>query len=111
MQFDSTVMYWPPPTFQFPVWNMREDEAKYRGRVNQMFASTLDEYIADSKNKRSSYPTQHGRSGPVAIRYTWAALRVCRGWTYDQIAEKYRVAPQSVSEMVTKICDRIGLSG
>jgi len=111
IRFNSVVIYSPPPTFQFPNWDMREDEAKYRGRVNQMFASTLDEYIADSKKRRSSYSTQRGRSGPVEMRYAWAALRVCRGWTYDQIAEKYRVAPQSVSEMVTKICDRIGLSG
>jgi hypothetical protein len=111
VRFDLVVIYSPPPRFQFPVWNMQEDEAKYRGRVNQMFASILDEYIADSKKKRSSYSTQRRRSGPVEMRYAWAALRVCRGWTFDQIAEKYRVAPQSVSEMVTKICDRIGLSG
>src|SRR5260370_35829736 len=109
--FDSVVIYSHPPTFHFPIWDMGEDAAKYRRHVNQMFAVMRDEYIADSKKRRSSYSTQRGRSGPVEMRYSWAALRVCLGWTYDQIAEKYRVAPQSVREMVTKICDRIGLAG
>jgi hypothetical protein len=110
VQFDSTVMYWPTPTFQFPVWNMREDEAKYRGRVDQMFASMLDEYIEYSKKGRSSYPAQHSRSGPVEMRYAWAALKVCRGMTNEQIAEMYDVTPQAVGRMVAKVCDRVGLS-
>ena len=110
IRFDSEVIYWPPPTFQFPIWNMREDETKYRGRVNQMFASMLDEYIEYSKKGRSSYPAQHSRSGPVEMRYAWAALRVCRGMTYEQIAEMYHVSPQAVARMVAKVCDRVGLS-
>ena len=110
VRFDSMVVYWPPPTFQFPVWNMREDEAKYRGRVSQMFASMCDEYLEYSKKGRSSYPAQHSRSGPVEMRYAWAALRVCRGMTYEQIAEMYDVTPQAVGRMVAKVCDRVGLS-
>jgi hypothetical protein len=110
IRFNLEVIYSPPPTFQLPVWSMREDEAKYRGRVSQMFASMLDEYVADSKKRRSSYPTQYSRSGPVEMRYAWAALRVCRGMTYDQIAEMYHVSPQAVARMVAKVCDRVGLS-
>jgi hypothetical protein len=110
IRFDSVVIYSHPPAFQFPLWDMREDEAKYRGRVNQMFASKLDEYIVDSKKRRSGHPAQYSRSGPVEMRYAWAALRVCRGMTYDQIAEMYHVSPQAVARMVAKVCDRVGLS-
>jgi hypothetical protein len=110
VQFNSVVIYSPPPRFRFPVWNMQEDEVRYRSRVNQMCASMMDEYIEKSKTRRSGYPTQHGRSGAVEMRYAWAALKVCQGRTYDQIAEMHAVTPQAIGRMVAKICDRIGLS-
>lgn len=110
LRFESVVIYSPPPAFQLPVWDMREEEARYIGRVNQMLASALDGYIADSKRKRSSYPITRSRSGPVKTRYAYAALKVCLGLSYEQIAGMYGVTPQSVSQLVAGICERIGLS-
>jgi hypothetical protein len=114
--FKWVHLYAKVPKFTWPVWaGLNVSEADYRTYAENEFHRALEEYIAANNEARAKEPNLEMRDGynPVAVRYTWTALRICLHWSYADIAELFPgpegVSEQAVRVMVARICQRIGL--
>jgi hypothetical protein len=98
--------------FEWPNWLVGTKEAEYRTLANNAWSAALEAYIDEVKVVKAREKSNRSRDArPVRERYEWAALRICLGWRFPQIAETYSVgSPQAIQESFKSLCEIIGLS-
>lgn len=105
-----------PPEFEWPHWlpTRGETEREYRDKAMAQFRKALEEYVLETKKARKGGRDRRTRNVHPDQRFTWAALRVCCGWTYEKIAgecvSSEGVSVQTVHRTVRDLCRRLELS-
>jgi hypothetical protein len=100
----------------WPEWNPdREKESAYDRRVKALVAAYKREVKwARAPLRGRPSPGQGDVTEQIYQRYKWAALRVCIGLTYREIAEscneRESVSEQAVRDAVMLILRRLGLN-